>query len=517
MIRWPTAVEGFMPERLSLSHPIEPAGPADALLEATLPAATAHRDGDAARALRWIAEQPALTGANIWVAAATGDVEAVRRFLAADASLAGADGGTRHWDPLLYLCFSRLLRVDDARAARMLEIAGLLLDAGADPNSSWIDPQEAAGNRETPLYGAAGVANRVELARLLVAHGANPNDGETAYHMVEHAGVPCADFIVPLLEPLHRGMALGHQLDYDDLPGLRRLLELGADPNGPTPFGNWPLHQAVWRGRDRPFFDLLIRHGADLERRNKEGRTAYAMAARVHRKDIMEWLASAGASTALEPADAFIAACAAGDRAAAGRLLEQHPDLRDGFSDRDACEICEAAAVGNVAGIATMIDMGWDVNAKGVVWGETPAHRAAFEGHVASLALLVERGADLTLTDRSYHGTPLGWAQHNGCAEVIAYLRGLPDRLDLWDAIELGLVDRALALIEVADPNAALRGASAGVLLRLASAQCSRTLVEALLARGADATLASKEGSRAIDVARERGHGEIVRLLESRS
>ena len=223
-----------MTERLNLTAVVEPGGPADELLEATLPPARDHRDGDASRPRQLIRKSPSLTGVHIWVAAATGDLGAVRRFLDGDAALASAEGGTRNWDPLLYLCFSRLLRVDDACASRMLEIARLLLDAGADPNTSWTDPQEAEGSRETPLYGAAGVANRVELARLLIERGADPNDGETAYHMAEHDGVPCAEVIFPKLEPLQRGIALGHKLDYDDYDGLKKLLELGAAPDGPT-------------------------------------------------------------------------------------------------------------------------------------------------------------------------------------------------------------------------------------------------------------------------------------------
>lgn len=417
-----------MPERLNLTVPVVPATPADELLEATLPVVAAHREGDAERARELIRDDPSLTAADIWVAAATGDLEAVRRFLDEDPLLAVADGGTRSWDPLLYLCFSRLLRDDDRRAAAMLEIARLLLDAGADPNSSWIDPQEADGNRETPLYGAAGIAGRVELARLLVERGADPNDGETAYHMVEHDGVPCAEFIVPLLEPLHRGMALIHKLDYDDYEGLGKLLELGADPNGPTPFSNLPIHQAVFRRRDLRFFDLLIAHGADVDRKNGEGRTAYAMAARGHQVEIVERLAAAGADTGLEPADAFLAACAAGDRAAAERLLESHAGLWKGLSARDTSEICEAAAAGNTRGVRTMLELGWEIDTRGVTWGETPAHRAALAGRLETLELLIERGADLSLTDRCYDSTPLGWAQHDGRTEIVERLRRLAER-----------------------------------------------------------------------------------------
>ena len=181
-------------------------------------------------------------------------------MLTEDPTLAVREGGPNGWVPLLYLSFSRFLRVDDQRAERMVGIADLLLKHGADPNAHWIDPQEAEGNRETP------------------------------YHMVEHDGVPCAEIIFPGLNALSRGIALAHKLDYDDLPGLRRLLELGGDPNGKSPFNNKPLHQAVWRGRTREFFDLLFEYGAEVDLPTQDGKTAYALAARAGKTEIMGWL-----------------------------------------------------------------------------------------------------------------------------------------------------------------------------------------------------------------------------------
>jgi len=503
-----------MADPRNLTDPVNPRTPAERLLEATLPDPRAHRQGDARVAQRLLAEDPQAARANIGVASATGELEAVREFLRNDPSLANTRGGTRHWEPLLYLCFSRLLRTDAARAATMVEIAKLLLDYGADPNAYWIDPQEATGNKETPLYGAAGVANNAELARLLIDGGADPNDGETAYHMVEHDGVPCAEFVFPKLVDSHRGMALGHKVDYDDLPGLRKLLESGGDPNGATPFPYFPIHSAVWRGRSKPFFDLLLEYGADVGLPNKEGRTAYAMAARTGKTHIMGWLADAGASTEMSDLDAFIAACAAGDAEKSRSLLASQPELFDTLTDRDHGEICEAAAAGNIDGVRTMLDVGWDIDTRNVVWAETPVHRAAFHGNLELVKLLVNRGADLTITDRTYHSTPLGWAQHGEATEVIGYFRLLPDRLDIWDAIESEQTDRALDLLPGVDVNAGLKGASPGVLLRLASGHGNRTLVTAFLKRGADPTLAAEYGANAIDVAREQGHDDIASLLE---
>jgi hypothetical protein len=44
-------------------------------------------------------------------------------------------------------------------------------------------------------------------------------------------------------------------------------------------------------------------------------------------------------------------------------------------------------------------------------------------GHMEVVRLLVERGARLDIKDILWHGTPAGWAKHEGRAEVEAFLR----------------------------------------------------------------------------------------------
>jgi ankyrin repeat protein len=309
-------------------------------------------------------------------------------------------------------------------------------------------------------------------------------------------------------------MALGHQLDFDDEAGLETLLTLGGDPNGPSPFTNGPLHQAVFRDRHLRTVELLRRFGADPDQPTRNGRTAYALAARSGRRTIMDWHVSAGASTALEPVDAFLAACAAGDQAEARRRLAMSPTLWPGLTDRDRAEICEAAAAGRTVAVETMIDVGWDVDTRGVVWGETPAHRAAHEGQLETFRRLVARGADLTILDRQYCCTPLAWAFHAERSEIVAFVRTLPERLDVWDAVELGLVDRVRTLLPSTDVNGGYRTCEPGVLLRLAVANGHAAVVDELLAHGADPRLRTEYDMNAIDVARERGASDLVGRLE---
>ncbi len=60
-----------------------------------------------------------------------------------------------------------------------------------------------------------------------------------------------------------------------------------------------------------------------------------------------------------------------------------------------------------------------------VKYNVTPLHRAALNNRVSTAKLLLELGADPTVKDPTFNATPLGWAKHNGCADVAALLEGI--------------------------------------------------------------------------------------------
>lgn len=486
----------------------------DAFIEASLAPDQAHRSGTLDRVEAMLAEDPGLSSASLHAAVVVGDTDAVAEILRDDPEAAGRAGGPRDWEPLLYLCFSRFLRLDARRAERMVEAARLLLAHGADPNAYWTDPNEAEGNRETPIYGAAGVANNLALTELLLDAGADPNDGETPYHAVEHEGVPCLGLLWEHFDDTSRAIAIQHQVDYPDLVGLRRLLELGANPDNRSRFsGRAPLHGCVFRGHGRAHFELLFEYGADPNVVDDDGRTPYAWAARAGQRRIMEILREHGASTELNETDRFLSACALADTETVDELLRQSPDAVERLSAEDRGVICEAAANGNTDGVAAMLDAGFDIDTPGRVWAEGPIHRAGMDGHLDTVKLLFRRGADLMMRDRSYQASPLGWAAHGGHDEIVQFLLQDPSRLDLRDAIEFGKAERAGELLGDVDVDAPIGGGEPGVLLRAAAHGGHEELVELLLARGADPTIRNSEGLRALDYARAQGHQAVVDLL----
>jgi len=87
-----------------------------------------------------------------------------------------------------------------------------------------------------------------------------------------------------------------------------------------------------------------------------------------------------------------------------------------------------AAEHGNHAGLRRAVALGWDVDRRARTdvpldepW-QTGLHAAAAHGDVATIALLLELGADPTVTDARFGATPQGWAEHLGHPGAAAYL-----------------------------------------------------------------------------------------------
>jgi len=95
------------------------------------------------------------------------------------------------------------------------EVAGLLIDSGADVNA------RTSGTKSTPLHSAAG-GGHAEVARLLLEHGADPGarttEGNTPRTLAERWGNADPDLIRSLAEAEERaakpGTAEGRASDF---------------------------------------------------------------------------------------------------------------------------------------------------------------------------------------------------------------------------------------------------------------------------------------------------------------
>jgi ankyrin repeat protein len=420
--------------------------PLDAFIEAAcVPLDGGHGSGTLDRANALLSEHPSLARRSIQAAAILGDAEEVRRFVAADAAAATAAGGARGWDPLTYLCFSRYLRLDPTRADGFVRAAAILLDAGASANTGWTERHhQPEPEWESAIYGAAGVARHPELTRLLLERGADPNDGETPYHVPETYDNATMRVLVESGKLTKDSLAtlLLRKTDWHDYDGIKWLLERGVAPDHPTHWGKTALHNAVLSDNDLSIVELLLNHGADpsaVSTRPERGsatpghRTAIAMAARRGRGDVLRAFARRGASIELQGLERLLAACALGDSGLVQTVAAEEPAAVDALRTDGGPFLARFAGVGNTDGVRLLLDLGVPIDAPfaagegyfDVAPNSLAIHVAAWRANHATLRLLIERGSPIDRPDGKGR-TPLALAVR-ACVDSYWMRRRTPD------------------------------------------------------------------------------------------
>jgi ankyrin repeat protein len=349
---------------------------------------------------------------SIYTAAILADEATVRTFLAGDPSSATGKGGPLGWDALTHLCFSRYLRLDRTRSDAFVSAARALLDAGASPNTGWIEMIDHPNPRpvlEAAIYGAAAIAQHAGLTRLLLERGADPNDEETAYHVVETYDNTVLKILLESGRFNERslGTALLRKCDWHDLDGLRLVLEYGAHPNYMTLWGLTALHQAMRRDNRIQMIELLMDYGADPALPSREGKSAILIAARRGRADALDLFEKRGTPISLTGVDALIAACARDQKETIRSLVVAEPQLRAELIDRGGTLLAEFSGVGNLVGVRNLFDLGVSVAALyregdgyyGIAKESTALHVAAWRARPDVVQELIQRGAPVNARD----------------------------------------------------------------------------------------------------------------------
>ena len=370
------------------------------------------------QARRLLAENPLISSGSFYTAATVGEIAAVRTALEDNPSLARLPGGPHNWGPLLYAAYSRLNSTTKTHST--LEVARLLLEHGADPNAGFLWQGRYLFTALTGAFGEgeAGPVHQPEhqycyaLARLLLEAGADPNDSQTLYNRMFTGGTRHLELLFEF--------GLGKERGSVWFKRLGGLLE---------PPSQMLQQQICWAAKynqlDR--LRLLVEHGVDVNSPDTRFRRApYELALLHGHNEIAQFLLDHGATkTSLSDLDAFAAACLAGDSQRAHFLLAKDRTLVEQLGDRRAELLHLAAEIDLHGSVRLMSELHFDLNE---LKRTTPLHHAAAGGHLETVKLLIELGADPLIRDAEYNATPLGWARYNNQATVVEFLKRFEPR-----------------------------------------------------------------------------------------
>ena len=371
-----------------------------------------HASGTLEHADLILARYPEVAAGSIYSAAVVADEAAVAKWLARDAMLATALGGPHNWDALTYLCFSRYLRIDRARSEAFVSTARTLLEAGADANTGWIESidQPPRPVRESVIYGAAGLAQNAGLTKLLLDHGADPNDEETPYHVSETYDNTVVEILVRSgrFNKVSLTTVAVRKCDWHDDKGLELALDHGADPNYLTGWKYSLLQHAIRRDNGLVMIDTILDRKANpYLRNNDDARNAIQMAAYHGRGDVLCSLERRGFDLRLEGLDALVAASARAELETARSIATRQPQLLEQLLSMGGALLGRFAGADNVAGIRCLLALGVSAAA---LWPEgdpywelsrnsTALHVAAWRAHHNVVRTLIAAGSPINALD----------------------------------------------------------------------------------------------------------------------
>jgi ankyrin repeat protein len=347
-----------------------------------------------------------------------------------------------------------------------VEVARLLLDAGADPVGRTHGPRADW----TPLRCAVAGAANPDIVRLLLDRGAVPDDHDLYLACFGDDDRESLRLLLGRATDVSETTALSAPISTGDIEAVRMLLDAGANPNQPMPAdllgtghgtgATWPAaYAAVQFGCDAELLDLLLARGADPDAAGPDDRSPYRVAISQGRADLAAVLRRHGARDDATAAERFLSACLHRDKAGARQLIAEDPGLVDRLTEDERGAIELAAERGDTEAVRLMVDLGFPLDARRGDHGSTALHAAAYSGSAETVRLLLARGADIEARDSTWDSTPLEWAkvgsgyrpQTSPDPDWTATVRILLDAGASTESFELSPDDLKPASAEVAD------------------------------------------------------------------
>jgi ankyrin repeat protein len=213
-----------------------------------------------------------------------------------------------------------------------------------------------------------------------------------------------------------------------------------------------------------------------------------------------------------------------GDLEVVTGLLEQgaDPDAKDGDG---VTALMHASESGHPAVVGILLQQGADPDLRESGYGMTALMVSSAEGHTEAVRLLVEAEADVNLKDKNLGATALLGAAEYGHTEVIRLLLAKGAEVNVADkrgfrALAVAATNGHLGTVELLIANEASINAQddkyGATPLMGAAANGHHSVAELLLKHGADTTRKAKNGSTALDFARQKGHTRVAALIKSR-
>ena len=412
--------------------------------------------------------------ADIWEAAAKGDVEAIKGFLAKDNKIGDQN---KNGYSILHI----------AVRSGQTAVAEFALANGANINLP-------SNSKKTPLHYTAQL-NQLAMAKLLVEAkadlAAKDKKGRTALDLATgEAKRELANYL--------RGVGVTSKSDEEaaksifvaakigSIDAIKKHLEAGVDVNGKNKSGQTALHYAAQKGH-KVTTALLLEKGAAVNAKDKKNKTPLDYAISKKRTEVIKLLRSKGGKTTKE-------------------LLA-------------ADDIFAAAEVGDVESIKKLLAGGADVNGKNK-GGYTALHLAAKRGQAAAAAALLEAKANIGLASKSGKTALHYVAYYNGNLDLAKALLDAGAAVNAKDGKNKTPLDYALSKkrTELAE---LLRSKGGKTTKELAAAENIFTAAEVgdleaikkHLEGGADVNAANKKGYTALHMAVRRGQKDAAALL----